>query len=66
MVKKVYDNCDKILIGSKGFEQSICEKGNYHDKLVYFPNWAETTNQNIDFRDYQSIEPFSLFSEDWS
>lgn len=64
MVKKVYDNCDKILIGSKGFEQSICEKGNYHDKLVYFPNWAETTNQNIDFRDYQSIEPFSLFSED--
>lgn len=41
MVRWVYDNCDKILIGSKGYAQSICEKGNYWDKLEYFPNWTE-------------------------
>jgi len=41
MVRKVYEQCDKILISSKGFEKSICEKGDFKDKLVYFPNWAE-------------------------
>lgn len=41
MVQYVYNNSDKILISSKGFATSILEKGNYRDKLVYFPNWAE-------------------------
>lgn len=41
MVQYIYNNCDKILISSKGFAASILEKGNYQDKLVYFPNWAE-------------------------
>lgn len=41
MVARVYKDCDKILIGSKGFQKSICEKGDFKDKLVYFPNWAE-------------------------
>lgn len=41
MVKYIYNNCDKILISSKGFATSILEKGNYKDKLIYFPNWAE-------------------------
>lgn len=44
LVQYVYDNCDKILIGSRGFKRSICEKGDYEDKIVYFPNWAETIN----------------------
>lgn len=58
MVQKVYDNCDKILISSKGFEKSICEKGDYHDKIVYFPNWAETTvDVDSDF-DIKKISPF--------
>lgn len=42
LVRYVYDNCDKILIGSRGFKRSICEKGDYADKIIYFPNWAET------------------------
>lgn len=41
MVKYIYNNSDKILISSKGFKQSILTKGNYEDKLIYFPNWAE-------------------------
>lgn len=53
MVKYVYNNSDKILISSKGFKESILTKGNYEDKLIYFPNWAEdsilkgTTNYPI-------------------
>ncbi len=41
MVKYIYNNSDKILISSKGFRESILTKGNYEEKLVYFPNWAE-------------------------
>jgi len=41
MVKYIYNNSDKILISSKGFEESILAKGNYKEKLIYFPNWAE-------------------------
>lgn len=43
MVKYIYNNSDRILIGSKGFKKSILEKGNYLEKLIYFPNWAEDT-----------------------
>jgi glycosyltransferase involved in cell wall biosynthesis len=41
IVKVVYNNSDKILISSQGFRESILQKGNYGDKLIYFPNWAE-------------------------
>jgi glycosyltransferase involved in cell wall biosynthesis len=41
MVQFLYRNSDKILITSKGFKKSILEKGDFADKLVYFPNWAE-------------------------
>lgn len=64
MVKKIYANCDKILIGSKGFEQSICEKGDFKKKLVYFPNWAETSSMAVDHIMYDTVEPFASFSKD--
>lgn len=59
MVQKVYKQCDKILISSKGFEKSICEKGDFKDKLVYFPNWAEDVKGVCpkDF-DLSQIKPF--------
>lgn len=41
MVKYLYKYADKILISSKGFEKSICSKGDFESKIVYFPNWAE-------------------------
>lgn len=35
-----YRHSDKILITSKGFEQLICRNADYHDKIIYFPNWS--------------------------
>lgn len=37
-----YNNSDKILMSSMGFKTSILEKGDFADKLIYFPNWAES------------------------
>lgn len=53
MVKYIYNNSDKILISSKGFAASILTKGDFNEKLIYFPNWAEdsifkgSSNYNI-------------------
>lgn len=41
VAKLCYRNSDKILISSRGFKKSICEKGDFAEKIVYFPNWAE-------------------------
>lgn len=41
LVTKIYKKSDVILIQSRAFEESICSKGNFADKLVYAPNWAE-------------------------
>ena len=41
IAKRCYKASDKILISSKGFGQSICSKGDFASKLVYFPNWAD-------------------------
>ena len=41
MVRWFYRNSDKILISSKGFAKSICEKGDFASKIVYFPNWVD-------------------------
>lgn len=39
--KVCYRNSDKILVGSKGFATSICEKGDFQFKIEYFPNWSD-------------------------
>ena len=41
LVVSLYKNSDKILISSRGFRESILEKGDFADKIVYFPNWGE-------------------------
>lgn len=40
-VTKIYKESDVILIQSKAFEKSICEKGDFKEKLFFAPNWAE-------------------------
>lgn len=52
IVKWVYNCSDKILISSQGFRKSILEKGDYENKLVYFPNWAEDI--------FSSVQKYSL------
>ncbi len=42
----IYRNSEKILISSKGFVKSICEKGDFKDKIVYFPNWVDADLQS--------------------
>ena len=44
----VYKNSDKILISSKRFVESICPKGNFAEKIVYFPNWSDDVLQMPD------------------
>ena len=41
MVQWSYRRSDKILISSKGFAKSICEKGDFAEKIIYFPNWVD-------------------------
>lgn len=41
IVQFLYRNSDKILISSKGFRESILEKGDFSEKIIYFPNWAD-------------------------
>ena len=41
MVQYFYANSFKILISSRGFAKSILEKGDFKNKLIYFPNWGE-------------------------
>ena len=65
MVQKVYNQCSKILISSKGFEKSICEKGDYKDKLIYFPNWAEDVRcDGVGDFEIKTIEPFASNNQD--
>lgn len=40
-VKGIYKDCTKIMISSKRFTESILPKGDFADKMVYFPNWSE-------------------------
>ena len=40
-VKKEYKYSDKILISSKSFVESICSYGDYKDKIIYYPQWAD-------------------------
>lgn len=64
MVQHVYNQSDKILIGSRGFEQSICEKGDYKDKLVYFPNWAEYSASTLHEPSADTLAAFPKFSKE--
>lgn len=41
MVTGIYSKCDTIFVQSKAFKDSICSKGDFADKIVYAPNWAE-------------------------
>lgn len=39
--KLQYRYSDKILVSSNGFARNICSKGNYADKILHLPNWAD-------------------------
>ncbi len=52
LTKLMYRNSKKILISSQGFKESIISKGDFEDKIVYFPNWAEDV--------FSSAKPYDI------
>lgn len=48
MVKNIYKQTDKILITSKRFREPIADKGDFADKIIYFPNWSDDILQMDD------------------
>jgi len=42
MVKFIYRRCDRILIQAKSFSDSIQQQGGEKDRIIYFPNSAES------------------------
>ena len=46
MTRQMYRESEKILISSNGFRESILAKGDYENKIEYFPNWAESVFEN--------------------
>jgi glycosyltransferase involved in cell wall biosynthesis len=41
LVRFIHGQCDKILVSSRGFVQSITQTGGYDHEIIYFPNWVE-------------------------
>lgn len=62
VVKKFYSESNKILITSKGFRDSIVQKGKFDEKIIYFPNWAEDSisNGNLDYPIPQLPDGFKI------
>lgn len=51
IVKYIYKRCDKILISSRRMSESILAKGDFEDRIIYFPNWSDDLlkmNKNYD------------------
>jgi len=64
MVISVYRKCTNILIGSEGYKKSISQKGDFHEKIIYFPNWAEDVSKKTSNVNLSRIPPFSNFKND--
>ena len=52
LVKFIYKHCDKILVTSKGFIDSIVEKGINIKQIEYFPHWAESIFKPTKYEHY--------------
>jgi glycosyltransferase involved in cell wall biosynthesis len=48
LVKGIYKRTDIILITSKRFREPIAAKGDFADKIIYFPNWSDDILQMDD------------------
>lgn len=60
MVKNIYRRCDTLFVAAKTFADSINAKGDFNDKIVYAPNWAEDLfcdKSNIDNQKYNALIP---------
>lgn len=65
IVKYIYNNCDKILVSSKAFIDSVREKTTLDKEIIYLPQWGESTFSNqkiIDYKnkDFEKIKDFKV------
>lgn len=51
-VKSEYKHSDKILISSKSFKESIMQYGDYENKIIYYPQWADGTSNDAENNDF--------------
>jgi glycosyltransferase involved in cell wall biosynthesis len=61
----VYKKSTNILIGSRGYEKAIKQKGNFEKKLIYFPNWAEDNIESKKIINIGGVLPFCNFTEEF-
>ncbi len=52
-VKKEYKHSDKIMISSRSFKESVLKYGDYADKVIYYPQWAD----GVDDVDVEAVLP---------
>ncbi|AVM58666.1 glycosyltransferase WbuB [Bacteroides heparinolyticus] len=61
LVKDIYNQTDKILITSKRFRELIEQKGDFKDKIIYFPNWSDDIlEMSADYEIPQAPEGFKI------
>lgn len=65
IVKYIYNSCDKILVSSKAFIDSVREKTTLNKEIIYMPQWGETTFSDqkiIDYKnkDFEKIKDFKV------
>ena len=56
----IYRNSDSILIGSKGFAESISKIGDFKSKCIYFPNWVDNVAKVSPMRIFEYPEGFNV------
>jgi len=52
IVKYIYKSCDLIWVSSKGFINSITQKGINPRKVSFFPQWAEPVFKSVKYKNY--------------
>lgn len=59
LVTGIYCRADILFVQSPAFFESVLSKGNFKDKLIYVPNWAEDVfmKEISDSNKYESLMP---------
>jgi len=51
MVRFIYQRCDRILVQSEGFIQSVTAMGTDPSRVNFFPNWAESLYRPVELEE---------------
>ncbi len=55
MVQWIYRHCDRVLVQSKTFVESVVKNGAENDCIRYFPNWAESLYKPVSLPDESAV-----------